>query len=127
MGYAKRISEPFGRSGHCPSARRKSGQRRDRKHRSIGPSSIKENKQIKWIAYGNGPQLIKGPLGTNGLKEEQREQLEINYREDWTTDEQREQLENNHRGDSTTDTSRRNGLLHSVRPFGTNGLKEGAM
>jgi hypothetical protein len=53
--------------------------------------------------------------------------LEFNYREDWITDEQREQLENRHHEDWTTDTSRRNGLLYSVRPFGTNNLKEGAM
>jgi hypothetical protein len=41
--------------------------------------------------------------------------------------EQQEQLENNRREDWTTDTSRRDGLLYSVRPFGTNSLKEGAM
>jgi dTDP-glucose pyrophosphorylase len=61
------------------------------------------------------------------LRREKREELEINYHQDWTTNEQREQLENNHRGDSTTDTSRRNGLLHAVRTFGTNSLKEGTM
>jgi hypothetical protein len=51
--------------------------------------------------------------------------MEKNNREDCTTDEQREQLENHHREDWTTDTSRRNGLLYSVRPFGTKSLKEG--
>jgi phenylalanine-4-hydroxylase len=61
------------------------------------------------------------------LRREQREQLEINHREDRTTDEQREQLENNHHENWTTDTSRRNELLYSVRLFGTNGLMEGAM
>jgi hypothetical protein len=61
------------------------------------------------------------------VRREQREQLEINHHQDWTTGEQREQLENHHREDSTTDTSRRNGLLYSVRPFGTNSLKEAAM
>jgi phenylalanine-4-hydroxylase len=61
------------------------------------------------------------------LRREQREELEINYREDWTTDEQHEPLENNHHEDWITDTSRRNGLLYSVRQFGTNSLKEGAV
>jgi hypothetical protein len=61
------------------------------------------------LIHGNGLHLIKEQLGTV-LKREQWEQLEINHREDWTTD-----------------TSRRNGLLYSVRPFGTNSIKEGAM
>jgi hypothetical protein len=40
---------------------------------------------------------------------------------------QRDQLENNHREDWTTDTARRNGLLYSVRPFGADSLKKRAM
>jgi hypothetical protein len=77
------------------------------------------------LVHGNGSHLIKGPLGTNGLKEGAAgtagDQLH------WTTDEQWEQLENNHHEDWTTDMSRRNGLLYFVRPFGKNSLKEGAM
>jgi hypothetical protein len=62
--------------------------------------------------------------GRTVLRREQREQLEINHHQDWTTD---EHLEINRREDCTTDKSRRNGLLYSVRPFGTNSLKEGSM
>jgi dTDP-glucose pyrophosphorylase len=61
------------------------------------------------------------------LRREQREELEINHHQNWTTDEQQEQLEINHHEEWTTDTSRLNGLLYSVRPFVTNSLKEGAM
>jgi hypothetical protein len=61
------------------------------------------------------------------LRREQREQLEINHHQDWTTDEQQEHLENNHREDWITDTLRENERQYSVRPFGTNSLKEGAV
>jgi hypothetical protein len=62
--------------------------------------------------------------GQTVLRREQWEQLKINHYQDWTTD---EQLEINRREDWTTDTSRRNGLFYSIRPFGTNSLKKGAM
>jgi hypothetical protein len=61
------------------------------------------------------------------LRREQWEQLEINHHQDWITDEQQEQLEIHHHEDSTTHMSRTNGLLYSIRPFGTNSLKEGAV
>jgi hypothetical protein len=77
--------------------------------------------------HGNGHTSSRDLSRRPVLWREQREQLEIDHHQDWTTDEQLEQLEMNHREDWTTDTSRRNGLLYSVRPFGKNSLKEGAM
>jgi hypothetical protein len=38
----------FGRPDHRPSARKRSGQRRDRKHWNIGPSSIKKTNKMDW-------------------------------------------------------------------------------
>jgi hypothetical protein len=69
----------------------------------------------------------RNPTGRTVLRREQQEPLEINHHQDWTTDEQQEQLEIKRREDWTTDTSTRNGLLYSLRLFGTNSLKQGAM
>jgi hypothetical protein len=61
------------------------------------------------------------------LRREQLKELDMYHHQDWTTDEQQEQLEINRHENWTADTSRKNGLLYSVRPFGTNSLKEVAV
>jgi hypothetical protein len=101
----------------------------DRKQWSIGPSTItKKTKTNKMDWYTETDcTSSRNSSRWSVLKREQREQLDNNHYQDWTTEKQRDQLENNHHEDWTRDTSRRNGLLYCVRPFGRNGLKEGAM
>jgi hypothetical protein len=79
------------------------------------------------LLNGNSHATSRNPSRRPVLRREHRGQLENNHREDGTIDEQREQLENHHREDWTTDSSRRNERQYSVRPFGTNSLKEGAV
>jgi hypothetical protein len=79
------------------------------------------------LGHGNSHASSRDRSRRPVLRREQREELDIYHHQDWTTDEQREQLENHHREDWTTDSSRRNEWQYSVRPFGTNSLKEGAV
>jgi hypothetical protein len=51
------------------------------------------------LVHGNSHTSSRNRSRRPVVRREQREQLEINYREDWTTDEQREQLEINRRED----------------------------
>jgi hypothetical protein len=79
------------------------------------------------LLHGNSHASSRDRSRRPVLRREQRGQLEINHRDDLTTDEQWKQMENNHNEDWTTDSSRRNERQYSVRPYGTNILKEGAV